>query len=63
MGIIFLMIGISLFMGCCFLIAFFWAFRTGQFEDTCTPGMRIPDYPDSAIRPIMKEKTSDTFSV
>ena len=34
-----------LLIGICFLGAFFWAFRTGQFEDTTTPGMRIRDYP------------------
>jgi cbb3-type cytochrome oxidase maturation protein len=44
MGIIYLLIGISLVMGTFFLGAFFWAFRSGQFEDTCTPGMRILDF-------------------
>jgi cbb3-type cytochrome oxidase maturation protein len=61
MGIIFLMIGISLFMGTCFLGAFFWAFRTGQFEDTCTPGMRILDYP-SSVAQSTKSKTTSTYS-
>jgi cbb3-type cytochrome oxidase maturation protein len=46
MGILFLLIGISLLVGCSFLGAFFWAFRTGQFDDTYTPGMRILDYPE-----------------
>lgn len=45
MDTLFLLIGISLCIGSCFLGAFFWAFRTGQFEDTTTPGMRILDYP------------------
>lgn len=41
MGIIFLLIGISLFMGLAFLIAFFWAVESGQFEDNATPALRI----------------------
>jgi cbb3-type cytochrome oxidase maturation protein len=45
MDTLFLLIGISLCIGICFLGAFFWAFRTGQFEDTTTPGMRVLDYP------------------
>jgi cbb3-type cytochrome oxidase maturation protein len=43
MNIIFLLIGISLLVGTAFLIGFFWAFNTGQFDDTCTPGMRVVD--------------------
>jgi cbb3-type cytochrome oxidase maturation protein len=41
MGILFLLIGISLFMGLAFLIAFFWAVEDGQFEDSSTPALRI----------------------
>jgi cbb3-type cytochrome oxidase maturation protein len=44
-GIIFALIGISLILGTAFLLAFFWAFRSGQFEDTYTPGMRVLDQP------------------
>jgi len=43
MDIIFILIGISLITGLCFLAAFFWAFQDGQFEDTSTPAMRILD--------------------
>ena len=43
LGIIYLLIGISLFMGLIFLIAFFWAAESGQFEDTSTPSFRILD--------------------
>lgn len=47
MGIIFLLIGLSLFTGVGFLAAFFWAFGDGQFNDTTTPGMRILDLTES----------------
>lgn len=41
MSIIFLMIGASLFLAIFFLIAFFWATKKGQFEDTYTPSVRM----------------------
>ena len=31
----------SLIFGLLFLCAFIWAVKTGQFDDTATPGMRI----------------------
>lgn len=43
MGIIFILIFISLITGVCFLLAFFWAYKDGQFDDTATPAMRILD--------------------
>jgi cbb3-type cytochrome oxidase maturation protein len=36
-----LLIMASLAMGITFLIGFIWAVRSGQYEDTCTPSMRI----------------------
>jgi cbb3-type cytochrome oxidase maturation protein len=34
-----------------FLIAFVWAVRSGQFDDTCTPAVRVLfDIPDSPPR-------------
>ncbi|MEZ5043021.1 MAG: cbb3-type cytochrome oxidase assembly protein CcoS [Saprospiraceae bacterium] len=41
MIIIFLLIGISLFVALGFLIAFLWAVRSGQYEDDYTPSVRI----------------------
>ena len=41
MTIIFLLIGISLLVALLFLAAFLWAVRSGQYEDTCTPAMRM----------------------
>jgi cbb3-type cytochrome oxidase maturation protein len=41
MLVIFLLIFISLSLATLFLACFIWAVRTGQFEDTCTPSMRI----------------------
>ncbi|MEN9959940.1 MAG: hypothetical protein RL045_190 [Bacteroidota bacterium] len=41
MEIMYLMIGLSLFMAIGFVIAFVWSVRTGQQEDLITPAMRI----------------------
>ena len=41
MSIIFLLIGISLLVALTFLAAFFWAVRSGQYEDGYTPAVRM----------------------
>jgi cbb3-type cytochrome oxidase maturation protein len=41
MLVVFLLIFISLTLASGFLAAFIWAVKTGQFEDTCTPSMRM----------------------
>jgi cbb3-type cytochrome oxidase maturation protein len=41
MSVIFLLIPLSIVIAACFLGAFIWAVRSGQYEDTCTPSMRI----------------------
>ncbi len=41
MEIIYLMIGLSLFMAIGFLVAFIWSIKSGQQEDLITPAMRI----------------------
>ncbi len=41
MLVVFFLIFISLTLAVTFLAAFIWAVRSGQYEDTCTPSMRI----------------------
>ena len=41
MIIILILIPVSLLFAAAFLGAFFWAVRSGQYEDTRTPAMRI----------------------
>lgn len=41
MTIIFLLISISLIVALLFLSAFLWAVRSGQYEDTYTPAVRM----------------------
>ena len=41
MGIIYLMLIVSLVIALFFLIGFFWAAKTGQYDDDLTPSIRI----------------------
>ena len=41
MIIIFLLIPLSIVVAAGFLLAFIWAVRSGQYDDTCTPAMRM----------------------
>jgi cbb3-type cytochrome oxidase maturation protein len=41
MSVILILILASLAVAVAFLACFIWAVRAGQFEDTCTPAMRI----------------------
>ena len=41
MSVILILMLASLAVAVAFLGAFIWAVKSGQFEDTCTPAMRI----------------------
>jgi cbb3-type cytochrome oxidase maturation protein len=41
MSIIFLLIPLSVLLATAFLCAFIWAVRSGQYEDTYTPSIRL----------------------
>jgi len=41
MTVIYLLLPLSILLAGGFLWAFFWAVRNGQFDDTCTPSMRV----------------------
>ncbi len=41
MSVIFVLIGVSVFVALCFLFAFLWAVKTGQYDDKYTPSVRM----------------------
>jgi len=41
MSVLVLLIFASLAIATTFLAAFIWAVRSGQYDDTCTPSMRL----------------------
>jgi cbb3-type cytochrome oxidase maturation protein len=58
MLVIFLLIFVSLTLATVFLACFIWAVRSGQFEDTCTPSMRIlADEEFAKAKPLSKSNT------
>ncbi len=41
MGVLPILIIASLFVAICFLVAFLWAVKNGQYEDSYTPSIRM----------------------
>ena len=41
MNVIYVLIGVSIVVASCFLGAFLWAVRDGQYDDDHTPSVRI----------------------
>ncbi|MCF8415769.1 MAG: cbb3-type cytochrome oxidase assembly protein CcoS [Crocinitomicaceae bacterium] len=61
MGMIYLMLIVSLIIALFFLVSFFWATKSGQFDDDYTPSVRIL-YEDESIK-INKQKTDGNTEV
>jgi cbb3-type cytochrome oxidase maturation protein len=62
MSVIFLLIPISVILAAGFLGAFIWAVRSGQYEDTVTPALRVlwhdGDTPASPKAPPQPDRAS-----
>jgi cbb3-type cytochrome oxidase maturation protein len=56
MNMIYMLIGFSILLALIFLLAFFWASRSGQNDDLYTPGVRML-FDDEVHEP--EEKKSD----
>jgi cbb3-type cytochrome oxidase maturation protein len=41
MSVIFVLIAVSITLALGFLVAFLWSVRSGQYEDDCTPAIRM----------------------
>ena len=59
MSVVVILILISLTLAVTFLVSFVWAVRSGQFEDTCTPSMRILTEEESATTAINQTDTNN----
>lgn len=62
MEVIVLLIAASLGLAGLFLAVFIWATRSGQFEDTTTPALRMLADDPSPIRPGLEGARKKTIS-
>lgn len=59
MSVILILIAVSLALAAGFLGCFVWAVRSGQYEDTCTPALRILTDEESTL-PYERNSISST---
>ncbi len=57
MNVLFVLLAVSLVVAAAFLAAFIWASRSGQYDDTQTPSLRVLGE-DDVKRPRPEEKRS-----
>jgi cbb3-type cytochrome oxidase maturation protein len=60
MNVILLLILASLGLALLFLGGFIWAVRAGQFEDTCTPALRVLADDEPGAQPFADSTTKPT---
>lgn len=58
MNVIYLLITISIGVAVCFLVAFLWAVKDGQFEDDYSPSVRVL-FDDKQIDNVPQNKETD----
>ncbi|MDP1745828.1 MAG: cbb3-type cytochrome oxidase assembly protein CcoS [Bacteroidota bacterium] len=63
MSVLFILIGASILIAFCFLVAFIWSVRSGQYEDDYTPSVRMLfENPTISEKPIQESSnTKNTF--
>ncbi|MES2287186.1 MAG: cbb3-type cytochrome oxidase assembly protein CcoS [Bacteroidota bacterium] len=65
MSVLFILIGASILIAFCFLIAFIWSVRSGQYEDDYTPSVRMlfenPSKTESQESPNTKNTFCETY--
>lgn len=64
MNVLFILIPLSLLLATCFLWAFIWAVRSGQYDDTHTPSLRVllDDAPVTKQANDLKVKPNSTMT-
>ena len=60
MSVILILILASLAVALLFLGGFIWAVKSGQFDDTCTPSMRLLTEDEPAARSVSDSNTKST---
>lgn len=60
MNILYLLVGVSLLAALFFLVLFIWAVKSGQYEDTYSPSVRILFDDDEVSETNKEEKTQES---
>ena len=55
MSVVFVLVFVAIVMAGAFLVSFIWAVKSGQYEDTYTPSVRIL-FGDPVLKPEEKEE-------
>ncbi|MET4140229.1 cbb3-type cytochrome oxidase assembly protein CcoS [Pedobacter sp. UYP1] len=58
MNMIYMLIGFSILLALLFLLAFFWANKSGQHDDLFTPGVRVL-FEEEDLQETRNEEKSD----
>lgn len=58
MNMIYMLIGFSILLALLFLLAFFWANKSGQHDDLFTPGIRVL-FEEEELQETRNEEKSD----
>ena len=58
MNMIYMLIGFSILLALLFLLAFFWANKSGQHDDLFTPGVRVL-FEEEELQETRNEEKSD----
>lgn len=58
MNMIYMLIGFSILLALLFLLAFFWASKSGQHDDLFTPGVRVL-FEEEELQETRNEEKSD----
>jgi cbb3-type cytochrome oxidase maturation protein len=58
MSVVFVLVFVAIVMAGAFLVSFIWAVKSGQYEDTYTPSVRIL-FDDPVLKPEVKEEEKE----
>jgi len=58
MSVVFVLVFVAIVMAGAFLVSFIWAVKSGQYEDTYTPSVRIL-FDDPVLKPEEKEEEKE----
>ena len=59
MSVVFILVFVAILMAGAFLVAFIWSVKSGQYEDTYTPSVRILFDDPTIVSEVKADSTKD----